>query len=983
MKTMFALLQQRRLRILGMAAALSSAGLLSAQTATPRILTEVSSSQRMALKGSQHPMALAQFDAGRMPGNAQLHGMSIYFKRSAAQEADLQALLAAQQNPASPQYHQWLTPDQFAARFGMAQADIDKVQSWLQQQGFAIDSVSRSKNALRFSGTSAQVEQAFNTQMHYYNVAGVKHFAPSTQLSLPAAFSGVVMGVGNLNDFRPRPQHVVRRQFTSGQSGNVFFAPGDILTAYDVNPLISGGYTGMGQTIAVMGQSAIQLSDIEAFQSAAGLTKKDPTLVIVPGSGTSTSFQGDESESDLDVEWSGAIAPGANIDFVYVGDSANYGVYDSLYFAIDEDLAPILSLSYSTCEPLLTQTDVNSMEGVLAQAAAQGQTILAASGDSGATACFYTATPGPNDLPLSTQEQLAVNYPASSAYVLAMGGTEIPTADGVDPSTGAQGANYSTYWSTNGSNDLTNSVKQYIPEVAWNDDAANCATVKDCLSSSGGGVSVRVTQPKWQTGVPGITSGGRLVPDISLYSSPGLPGYLYCTSDTSAWVTASSSGPAQQGSCSSGFRDASTGYLTVAGGTSFATPIFAGMVAILNQSLGYTTGQGLINGNLYSLAANSSIYASAFHDVTSGDNDCKAGPTYCANTNGFTAGPGYDEVTGLGSVDLANLAAAWPVNTNPSATLIGSTTTVAVSNSAPAAGTSVTFTVTVVANTGSGTPTGTVNFSIDGSGTAYGASGSSVTPVMLASNGTATYPITFSTSGPHEVVVQYTGDSTYAGSSGSAIVTVPITSTGKGTFALAATPATLTVSQGSTGTETVAATPASGYTGSVGLSLDFGTSGDNALQNLCGGFGTSYTAQGTIAVSGTAAASTTLTLDTNAADCATTAAVQRTGLHPLKVMMKGRTTARNESSPKGSVPAGMALAGLVLMGCLGRRSRKLRNLAAVLVVVAAGLALSACSSTVTTSYSNPPKGTYTGTITGTDSTTSSITGSTTFTFVIN
>ena len=278
MKTIFAPLQQKTLQVCGMVVACAMAtGLLGAQSPAPRIRAEVTSSEQATLRGSLHPFAQPQNDAGRMPGGSRLNGISLYFNRSAAQQADLEALLAAQQDPASPQYHRWLTPDQFAARFGMAQSDIEKVQSWLQQQGFSIDSVARSRNMIRFSGSVGQVESAFATEMHYYNVSGDRHFAPSTALSVPAAIAPAVAGIRNLNDFRPRAQHTVPRgAFTSSQSGSVFFAPGDIATVYDIGPLYSGGVNGAGQSIAIAGQSAIQVGDIENFQSAAGLTQKRP-----------------------------------------------------------------------------------------------------------------------------------------------------------------------------------------------------------------------------------------------------------------------------------------------------------------------------------------------------------------------------------------------------------------------------------------------------------------------------------------------------------------------------------------------------------------------------------------------------------------------------------------------------------------------------------------------------------------------------------
>ena len=310
----------------------------------------------------------------------------------------------------------------------------------------------------------------------------------------------------NLTDFRPHPQHVAARgAFTSGISGSVFFAPGDIATACDIKPLYSGGVDGTGQTIAIMGQSYVHVSDVEAFQSAAGLIKKDPTLILVPGTGNdATVFSGDQSESDLDLEWSSAIAPGADVVFVYTGSNMNYGVFDSASYAIDNKIGNIISLSYSTCETELTSANLTSLEAMFEQAAAQGQTVMAASGDSGSTACSGFST-----LTTAQQTAIAVGYPASSAYVTGVGGTEISAANSSSSS--------STYWSKNGSNDVVTSLIKYVPEVAWNDSSSSG------LSSSGGGTSALVARPSWQTG-PGITSGSfRMVPDISFYSSPGFP----------------------------------------------------------------------------------------------------------------------------------------------------------------------------------------------------------------------------------------------------------------------------------------------------------------------------------------------------------------------------------------------------------------------------------------------------------------------------
>ena len=964
MNSIFVPLQQKALRVCGMAAAcVVAVSALAAQAPrpTPRIKAEITNSELATLQGSLHPFAQPQNDAGRVPANTPLRGISLYFNRSAAQQADLEALLAAQQDPSSPQYHQWLTPDQFAARFGMAPSDIDQVQSWLQQQGFSIDSVARSRNMIRFSGTVGQVESAFSTQMHYYNAGGVRHFAPSTALSVPAAIAPVVAGFRNLNDFRPRAQHITTRgAFTSSQTGSVFFAPPDIATVYDIGPLTSGGVNGAGQSIAVAGQSAIDLSQIANFQSTSGLTKKDPLLVLVPGTGDSqVAANGDEGESELDVEWSGAMAPGATVVFVYTGSNTSFGVFDSVQYAVDELIAPIISLSYDSCETELTQTDLTTLEAIMSQGAAQGQTILVASGDQGSTACS-----GDTHLTTAQQEAVAVNYPASSAYATGLGGTEI------DNSVSGADSSGSAYWGAKGSSDVISSALKYIPEVAWNDDSAQGG-----LSASGGGASALVKRPSWQTGVPGIASGSmRLVPDVSLYSSPGLPGYLYCTSDQTNWNTTNP--PLQQASCNSGFRDSATGELTVAGGTSFAAPIFAGMVALINQKAGYTTGQGLINPTLYKLAANGSTYASAFHDITKGNNDCTAGTNFCSSTTGFSAGTGYDEVTGLGSVDLNNLASTWPAASASVASLISTTTTVTPANATPNVSTADVFSITVASQSGSTMPTGTVTVQIDG-GTAFG--GTTVANQTL-SNGSVSYSATFTTSGPHQVLAQYLGDATHAPSVGIGEVTIGTTGSGKGTIALGASPSTLTVSRGNSGNETVTVTPSGGYTGTVLVSMT--TSNNSALANLCYAFTTTTTTgQGSVAVSGTSAVTTTLTLDTNAADCSTTTGGVKSGMHPMRTLLASRDTLPKPAPNR--LPAEAALAALLFAGFLGRYGRKFRAATWVLVLAAAALAMSACSSSTTTSTTDPSKGTYTITLTGTDSTTSTITNTTTFTFTIN
>ncbi len=697
-----------------------------------RIAAQISNTLQVTLAGSLHPLAQSRFESGRLPSSTKLDSMVLHFSRSAQQEADLKALIKAQQDPSSPLYHKWLTPDAFAARFGMAQSDLDAATQWIEQQGFRVERIARSHNAIYFSGTAGQAETAFSTQLHYYTVEGEKHFAPSTALSIPRAFAGVVSYVGNLDDFRPKPmlhtvpRSQVRAQFTSGQTGNHFVSPGDAATIYDVNPLYSAGTNGNGQSIAIVGQSYIFMSDIENFQTASGWsTPKDPAMVLVPGTGSDgVAYAGDEAESDLDLEWSSTMAPGATIYFVYTG-GGTAGVFDSLAYAVDTRIAPIISVSYGGCEMAFPSDEVSSIESVNEQGVAQGQSILVASGDDGASGCF-------RDTNLSNQDRvsLAVSYPASSAYVTAVGGTEFNEGSG-------------TYWADTPSTDIISSALSYIPEKVWNeDDPVNG------LGASGGGVSTLFSKPAWQAGVPGIpTDGVRDVPDIALASAGGHDGLLFCSSDTSFWPQG------QQASCNSGFRDAATGVVTEAGGTSFATPIFAGMLALLNEQQN-STGQGLINPTLYTLASNATTYGTAFHDITVGDNKCDTGETttFCLNgPTGYSAGTGYDLTTGLGSIDFNNLVQAWGTTTS----LAGSNTALTLKTAVPSVSAPVSIGIAVTAASGSGVPTGSVSMTVDGT--------ADPNPVQLA-NGAATYSATIATGGNHIVVATYSGDNNFAAS---------------------------------------------------------------------------------------------------------------------------------------------------------------------------------------------------------------------------
>jgi len=506
-------------------------------------------------------------------------------------------LLAAQQDRSSQKYHAWLTPEQFGDRFGLSPDDITQVVSWLQSQGLAVDEISRARNWIWFSGTAGQVQAGLRTEIRQYRVNGELHFANVGEPSVPAAFEPIIGGIQGLNDFHPES---LRPLFTDS-SGNHDLAPDDFATIYNLNPLYNAGYDGSGQRIVVAGESVVDLADIRAFRNLFGLSQNDPQLMLVPGA-SNPGKNSLQNEANLDIEWAGAVARNANIIYVYSTDVVGI----SVPYAIDQNLAPVISFSFILCEQQNTLVTLVSTQALAQQANAQGITWVAGSGDTGAAAC---------DLPSKAiaSNGLAVAFPASLPEVTGVGGTQFDDAAGA-------------YWSPSNSATLA-SARSYIPEKGWNESGAAG------LASSGGGLSRLFAKPSWQTG-PGVpASNFRAVPDVAL-SAAGHDGY----------------------------RIISLGQAAVVAGTSASTPTFAGILALVNQyqelnGAQTQTGQGNINPNLYSLAQNT---AGVFHDVVAGDNmvacvvftpDCVTGKL------GYSAGPGYDLVTGLGSVDGYNLAA--------------------------------------------------------------------------------------------------------------------------------------------------------------------------------------------------------------------------------------------------------------------------------------------------------------------------------------
>lgn len=623
-----AILLVRRLAVLGLIFSLAPFSFAQSPE-KDRIVLAIDNASPVTLQGNVRPIFRPENDMGPVEDSFKLENVSLMFKLTESQQADLTALLEEQQDPSSPNYHQWLTPEQYADRFGLSQNDINKVVAWLQAQGFQVTQTARSRSWVSFSGTAAQVQAAFHTEIHNFSLHGKMYYSDATEPSVPSALADMVLGIGALDNYRLKPRGVFHRvkaepnpDFTSSISGNTFVAPGDFAIIYDINNLYSSGIDGTGQKIAVMGQTDIVLSDITTFRSVSGLPPNNPT-VIVNGTDPGTS-SADIDEASLDLEWSGAVAKNATIIYVNSTDVFNY----SLTYAIDQDVAPVISISYGDCEANWGPTSLSALAQLGQEANSQGQTIVAAVGDSGAADCDSSET---SPVTVATHG-LAVDAPASLPYVTGMGGSEFNEGSG-------------TYWKTvNNGVDVSPSALSYIPEMVWNDTSST-----NGLAAGGGGASIHFSKPIWQTGTGVPNDSARDVPDISLSASPVHDSYLYCV----------------QGSCMNGYRVVSSNpnlnnTLAVAGGTSFGAPTFAGTVALINQQMNTPMGQGNINPVLYSMAATS---PAAFHDITTGNNmvPCQAGTADCPSGGniGYSAGVGYDQASGLGSIDAFNLVTAW------------------------------------------------------------------------------------------------------------------------------------------------------------------------------------------------------------------------------------------------------------------------------------------------------------------------------------
>ena len=583
-----------------------------------RITSRIDTSRRVTLKGHLHPSARAEDDRGLADGSLEIAYATLYLKPSAAQQAALEKLLIEQQDPLSANYHRWLTPEEYGDRFGLSRGDIGKITGWLESQGLKINDVARGRHWITFTGSAASVGRGFHTEIHLYVIDGEGHFANATLPSVPEALAEVVAGVGGLDNWYAaapgKTARMVHPEVTSN-SGVHYVGPDDIATIYDLKPLYAAGIDGSGQTIAIIGHYDIDLTNVNSYRTRFNLpTSQIKMMMFGPDPGSGT---GDEPY--LDLELAGAVARNATLVFAYAKSAGT-----AVQYVVDQRLATVISESIITCEPSTT----TAQRAIAQQANAEGITWIAASGDVGAAGC---ETQG--KLPQASKG-LAVGSPASIPEVTAVGGTEFDDASG-------------TYWNATNNSNLASAIS-YIPEKAWNDSVANSE-----LAASTGGASMFYSKPWWQSG-PGVPDdGARDVPDVSMNASWSHDGYyIYLGS----WY--------QQG------------------GTSASTPVFAGIVALLNHYLvthGVLSQPGLgnINPTLYRLAQSA---PGAFHDIVKGDNivPCMQGSPNCVNGFlGYTAGPGYDQVTGLGSIDGYQLATSWTIGTPTSTTVSASPATIA------------------------------------------------------------------------------------------------------------------------------------------------------------------------------------------------------------------------------------------------------------------------------------------------------------------
>jgi subtilase family serine protease len=655
--------------------------------------------------------------------------VSLVLNRDPSVEAAFDQFLADQQTPGSPLYHQWLTPQQVGSLFGPTAHDLAALTSWLTSQGLKVDSIAPSGVIVHASGSAAIVGNAFHTSFAMFDPIGLTadgltaapRLSAVSEPSIPSALMPLVRSIAGLGEVEVRPLNQARPVqgtprptasrsasglqplFSNGPAPDTYFiTPGDFATIFDINSVYNGGNKGAtigskAQRIAVIGESRVINTDITEYEQYTGLSSYTPTVVVPPaGLDPGTTADGYQSEATLDVDRVIGTAPGAGVDLVVSKDTmTNSGIFIAIEYNIETLLDPVMTISFGGCESQNGQANTLAVDQLAQAAAAEGITTLVSSGDSGAAGCDTSFVKAP------ATQTASINFICSSTYVTCVGGTEFNDT-----------ANPSIYWSTTNSGSLVSALS-YIPEGAWNEPTDPTSTTAPFpVAASGGGVSVYIAKPSWQTGT-GVPGGSfRFVPDVS-FPAAAHDGYFACLAYNGG--------------------DCANNHFEVFSGTSAAAPGIAGVVALINTKVG--TSAGNINPLLYALATST---PSAFHDITittSGVTGCAATtPSLCNNStpgpstltgglSGYLLTTGYDEVTGLGSVDVANLVASATASGGSGGT--GSFTLAATPSSITSAAGASPAPTTLIQATSTNNFAGTVNLSCSiayaGTGTASNA----------------------------------------------------------------------------------------------------------------------------------------------------------------------------------------------------------------------------------------------------------------------
>ena len=754
-------------------AAQTSTTALQAAPQTNRVSVNPSFSQRIQLPGSLPRWVTTERQvSGRTVDPEASLRISLGLRRAPSVQAAFEKLLADQQNPSSPNYHHWLTPEQIGQLYGPTESDVQAVTHWLETEGLRAGSVSADRMLVEVSGTTTTVANAFRTSFAYFELSGTERRSVTSAPFIPEELSSVIASVHGLTETQLEPQHhsiVVSGKLTSAEAesstsdgsrlspqltsgSNHYLTPNDFTTIYDIGSVYSGGNTGAtigsaAQHVAIIGRSRVAAGDISQFASKTGIAKYNlNTIVASNGTDPGTTNTGDQEEATLDVDRVIGTAPGAVADLIVSGStSGSDGVYLAAYYNVYTQKDPVMTISFGACEANAGSYGVNTWDTLFSTAAAEGMSVFVSSGDSGAAGCDASFANPP------ASQVRSINYICSSSYATCVGGTEFNDT-----------SNPSAYWSSSNGAGYSSALS-YIPEGAWNEPTTTQTTSGYQPASSGGGVSSYITQPSWQTGTGVPSNGYRNVPDVAL-SAAGHDGYYACLAFTGA--------------------DCSSGSFTVFSGTSAAAPGMAGIAALLNTARG--SAQGNVNPLLYKLAASS---PASFHDATvasSGVTNCTAStPSTCNNSTpsssglsgglaGYVLTAGYDQVTGLGSVDVAKLlAAAGGTTTTPTPT---PTPTAASFNMAASSGSLYVFRMFNFSNSGTATLTSTNSFAgsvgltcsvtrSSSSSAALPTCSASPASVALAANksGSATVSVAASSSvpsGSYTVTVKGTSGST-------------------------------------------------------------------------------------------------------------------------------------------------------------------------------------------------------------------------------